>query len=279
MLSRFPPSISPPDSRPGPDIGSASSRSAKSSSEAGDESRKKRSHSRNSSASTMKSILTNSLTHRPASHHSSSGGTPVHSSSDGPVAAAASKTSTSPASSLRPSLVHWDASVTSSSVEAQPARPADPSPLLAPGGLDVPGRLLSSSPTPLTSGEERLSSDSSKTGSTSQSSYNFNPPSTPPDVLRREVIVALDTQADAEKEVQQQESRSSKTDRPPRGLTREEALQKGYRGAGWGTLSLGNLWASTPLDASDAEYASSPQYLNGNSPTPGSSASPAEAVL
>ncbi|UZJ55275.1 hypothetical protein CBS101457_004595 [Exobasidium rhododendri] len=303
-LSRLPPLGSATECKPGPDLqrssfsssaaGVEEEKSNKSSTDAREEKKiKKGGHNRDSSTSTVRSILTNSLTNKVIhpfgghSHEHSSNATSGNSNNSGSSNRTNNnhKVESSPStSSHRPSLVHWDSSVALKENNPPDAKLGEP--------LIAPSHQLTSSPSLLSQARDNFDFDqgastsngskddgakmsATRTDKTSSLSTNetksktiaFNPPDTPPDIARKEAFTALDG-----RKIFEEAQRASYRDRASKafkGLTTEEAIQQGYRGAGWGTLDLEYLSTSSSLlKQSDAEdYQSSAFSSNTVTPT------------
>lgn len=241
-------------------------RESKSSEEHGDERDSK--HRRNSSGNTMRSILANSTSSSKASRPLSNPAGPPSSSSvggmssqDSSLAANQGKQSNSSGQSQKTNLVHWDASVSHESHEQDSS---SPSPFSA--NLTIPTARLTTSPSIMSynTSDDKLSpiepiKKSSSIGSRKSPFFNrdveeedeeeeegeegeeeqrtrtraLTPPTTPPDAELRDFHIALDNG-----ENHKIGKGSFSATRSVKGLTKEEALQKGYRGAGWGTMEM-----------------------------------------
>jgi hypothetical protein len=293
-LSRFLPTHHGLESRPGPDMSTSQGfgRSSKASEE-GSKTKATQHHKRDSSTSTMKSILTNSFSskigqtfsghyeHDSVNISISDGQQGSKGSSQQAKASSASsnRDPTSSPTSNRPNLVHWNTNVvasengSASSDNRQEAKASQDT-----NSLIVPDRQLTSSPSLLpqatkggddtndiepAAGSERGSTKGPKSGSRTETGSKedlltgpslktiFNPPVQPPDVVRREAMAASDA-----KNVAEEGQRARKAGGPSKAakdLTKEEAIRQGFKGAGWGTLDVGDLLsASSPFEQRDA---------------------------
>jgi hypothetical protein len=276
-LSRLPSDPGSPDCQPGPDIGQThQSISQRLTTDNSSQNTKSDSlHRRTSSNGTVKSILTNSMTPRSSlaksnvnasnMERTNSSGPSSNDATGDTVNQKSSQSSNTSGGTRTTNLVHWDSNIVGEDKKADDVKQEveiPPSSSLAiPGDLDIP---VTNSPRPMSrdvsedslfatrprkSSLKRLPSlDVEEEEEDEGPKYSFAPPDEPPNahLKQQKEEIAQDNNSDASQRLQNNTSRRTK------GLTKEEALKMGYRGAGWGTMA--RLWPYSMTDSSDLSF-------------------------